>query len=244
MTTYDGAFSADVEQLQDWLLSSATLQEFLHEIATHLVDSDEDGLSCGITVRTAQHRPFTIGSSDGLAQKLDEVQYEVDDGPCLHALRHNVTVDMPDLADQVRWPDFHRQALQAGLTASLSIPMLSHGAAIGALNVYGRANGGLSPEQHKLAGYFAERAGGAIALATQLAEYQNLTADLQTALTSRATIDQALGILMGQQRCTADEAFAILRKASQHRNIKLRDLAAETIEHVTGRPPQPGQPLT
>ena len=60
---------------------------------------------------------------------------------------------------------------------------------------------------------------------------------LQNALASRAVIDQALGIIMGQNRCTADEAFDLLRTISQNRNIKLRDIAAELITAVTGQPP-------
>jgi AmiR/NasT family two-component response regulator len=60
---------------------------------------------------------------------------------------------------------------------------------------------------------------------------------LQTALVSRAVIDQALGIIMGQNRCSADEAFDVLRRTSQNRNIKLRDIAADMVTAVSGRPP-------
>ncbi|MEU0206548.1 ANTAR domain-containing protein [Streptomyces canus] len=53
----------------------------------------------------------------------------------------------------------------------------------------------------------------------------------------RSVIDQALGVVMGQRRCTAEDAFGVLRSASQHRNIKLRDLCTELITNLTGRPP-------
>jgi len=62
---------------------------------------------------------------------------------------------------------------------------------------------------------------------------------LANALVSSSVIDQAIGILMGQERCTATAAFDILRKASQHRNRKLRDIAAELVTAVSGAPPQP-----
>ena len=58
-------------------------------------------------------------------------------------------------------------------------------------------------------------------------------------MVSSSVIDQAIGILMGQQRCTASVAFDLLRQASQHRNRKLRDIAAEIITNVSGEPPQP-----
>ena len=57
---------------------------------------------------------------------------------------------------------------------------------------------------------------------------------LQSAMASRSTIDQALGVIMGQNRISRDEAFAILRAASQHRNVKLREVAATLIENLTG----------
>ncbi|WP_214367335.1 ANTAR domain-containing protein [Pseudonocardia sp. H11422] len=60
---------------------------------------------------------------------------------------------------------------------------------------------------------------------------------LQAALASRAVIDQALGILMGQNKSAADQAFEILRTISQNRNVKLRDVAAEVITAVSGQPP-------
>jgi hypothetical protein len=56
------------------------------------------------------------------------------------------------------------------------------------------------------------------------------------ALASRSTIDQAIGVLMTQNRCTPDTAFGILRRASQNRNVKLRDVAATIVERFTGHP--------
>jgi AmiR/NasT family two-component response regulator len=66
---------------------------------------------------------------------------------------------------------------------------------------------------------------------------------LADALVSSSVIDQAIGILMGQQRCAASAAFDLLRQASQHRNRKLRDIAAEIVTSVSGEPPQPRPPF-
>jgi ANTAR domain len=85
---------------------------------------------------------------------------------------------------------------------------------------------------------------GAAELRRELAAERDLTAQLRAALTSRAVIDQAIGILMAQQSCTADKAFEILRLASQNRNVKLRHVAADIITDLTGQPPfrPPGRP--
>ena len=68
---------------------------------------------------------------------------------------------------------------------------------------------------------------------------QRTVQDMHSAMATRAVIDQALGILMAQQHCTPEVAFAILRRASQNRNVKLRDIAAAIVTSVSGEPPQP-----
>jgi hypothetical protein len=80
----------------------------------------------------------------------------------------------------------------------------------------------------------------AVALALKHADQTRLTQDLQATLAWRSVIDQAIGILMAQERCPASEAFAILSRASQNRNLKLRDLAAEIVTTVGGRNPDHG----
>lgn len=66
---------------------------------------------------------------------------------------------------------------------------------------------------------------------------------LEAALESRTVIDQALGVIMSQQRCTAVAAFDVLRRQSQNSNRKLRDVATDLIHHVSGQPPTPGRPF-
>jgi AmiR/NasT family two-component response regulator len=65
-------------------------------------------------------------------------------------------------------------------------------------------------------------------------DLRELTEQLRTALASREIIHQALGIIMGQQRCTAHEGFELLRRASQNRNRPVYELAADIVESITG----------
>ena len=126
---------------------------------------------------------------------------------------------------------------------SLSVPV-SHGAQVlAALNLYSRAPRSFTPVERDRARGFADRAAGGVAIALKLARRAELTDDLQAALAGRAIIDQALGIIMGQRRCSADEAFAVLREVSQTGNIKLREVAARLITVTTGQPPRTEPPL-
>jgi AmiR/NasT family two-component response regulator len=79
-------------------------------------------------------------------------------------------------------------------------------------------------------------ASAAIVVVGRYAEARDLAAQLEHALRSRAVIDQAIGIVMAESRCDADQAFATLSRASNNRNMKLRDLANEIVTRVGGRP--------
>ena len=79
----------------------------------------------------------------------------------------------------------------------------------------------------------------AVGIAARLSADAVLTAQLRAALASRAVIDQAIGVIMAEQRCTTDEAFAVLRTASQNRNVKLRQVAQDIVTGITGAAPQP-----
>ncbi len=223
------------------LLSTETLDEFLSEITMLAVG--ERQLSCGITVYTSQGRPYTLASSDDLAGRLDEAQYRAGGGPCMYALEQAVPVSLPDMAEAARWPKFQRQATAEGVQASLSVPMSAdHGfrrGSVGALNLYTLASA-LNDDEIRRAHAFAEHVSGAVTQAARLFEQQRLIEDLQAALVSRTTIDQAIGIVMGEQHCGPDEAFDVLRRASQNCNIKVDDLAGHIITRISGQAPEAG----
>jgi GAF domain-containing protein len=238
----DAPGTTGVAELQELLLATDTLQEFLHEVAYRAAGEVSPGLSCGLTVRS-DGRPLTIASSDAYANMLDELQYQLDQGPCLNTL-HTGEVVLDDGTDAgVRWPLYRTQGEAAGLGVSLSVPV-SHGAQVlAALNLYSRTPRSFTTAERARARGFADRAAGGVAIALKMARRAELTDDLQAALAGRAVIDQALGIIMGQRRCSADEAFAVLREVSQTGNIKLREVATRLITVTTGQPPRTEPPL-
>ncbi|MFC8190273.1 GAF and ANTAR domain-containing protein [Cellulomonas sp. NPDC057328] len=131
-------------------------------------------------------------------------------------------------------------AVAHGVRSSLSVPMRAGGVLVGALNSYGRSPGLFVDELRHTVIDFARQAEKVVALALRHGEQNALLDDMQAAMRSRSVIDQALGILMAQQRCTADEAFAVLRRASQGRNRKVADIAGDIVVAVSGGSPRPG----
>ena len=229
---------ATFTELQRALLGTETLEQFLRELATLAARLVTDGVSCGMTMRSTG-RPATVACSDPLAGEIDDVQYRLDDGPCLHAMRSGDRVSIEDTADRERWPRFEAAAQARGIRSCLALPLVADGKPVGALNLYARGVNSFGATQVRRAENLAENASGALSLMLRLASYSELTEQLRSSLTSRAVIYQSLGVLMAQERCTQAKAFEILRTASQHSNLKLRDIAAAIVAGVSGEPPQP-----
>ncbi|MFG2452833.1 ANTAR domain-containing protein [Streptomyces sp. NPDC048512] len=112
---------------------------------------------------------------------------------------------------------------------------------VGALNVYRRPPHAFIATDFRLLRSLASQASRAIAMAERLVISEQLAQQTRSALKSRAAIDQALGMVMGQRRWSAEEAFAILRSASQQRGIPLHDVCTELIANLTGQPATPPQ---
>jgi GAF domain-containing protein len=234
--------AGDLKELQDALLSSESVEQFLHEMSVLAAGLISGGISCGMTLQP-NGRPLTVACSDPVAAKVDEVQYELDDGPCLHAMRDGHMVHIEDTADKGRWPEFVTQAAAEGIRSCLALPLSAGGQPIGAINLYSRTASAFGAAEERRAENFAENASGALTLATRLASHAALIDQLRSSLTSRTVIDQALGIIMAREHCAQARAFAILRSASQNSNVKLRDIATAIVTSVTGEPPQPPPPF-
>jgi GAF domain-containing protein len=229
------------ERLQSLLLTVGQLETFLQQLTVLAAGLVEPPISCGITVRR-DGQPLTVASSDERASRLDESQYAVSEGPCLHTLDTGQPVSIADADVEGRWPNYLATARTQGLRCSLSLPLTILGETAGAMNNYGFDKPGTftDPVRHRCE-VFAGQASGALQLVLGQARDSELRDQLEQALSSRTVIDQAIGILMGRQRCTADEAFDLLRRRSQGSQHKLRDVAADLITTVTGQEPQPGR---
>jgi GAF domain-containing protein len=225
--------------VQSLLLETDTLDGFLAEVTAEARRRTPGADGCGVTLERAG-RPFTVASAGTSALALDAKQYELDDGPCLEALRRDKEVHVSDMRAERRWADYPPFAAGRGTLSSLSLPLREREGMAGALNLYAPAPDAFSPEDIAALRLLAAQAAGALVLAVRLSDAQQFAADLQAALRSRTVIDQAIGVIMGQQRCTPQEAFAFLRTASQNRNVKLRDLCARLVEGVSGAAPQEG----
>ena len=227
-----------VAQLQELLLESEDITAFLDEFTATMaraLSADGDEVWCAVTLLRPR-RPATVASSGPRAEALDEIQYHYGDGPCLAAAREHRVVHVADTGADSRWPAYGQAAAAAGIGAALGVPLELGGEAAAALDVYAERPGTFDAATIEVVTRQVASVSASLALAVRLARHRDTAIDLRAAMSSRTTIDLAVGIVMAQNRCSQDRAVEILRSASSHRNVKLRDLAAELVATVSKGP--------
>jgi len=228
--------------LSRFFVGDGTLQETLTRVAEYAEQAVPASAMTGITL-LVEGRARTAVFTDEAAPEIDSAQYETGVGPCLDAFRHQEAYVVHDTTKDDRWPPFTEAAAAHGIRSTMSIPLVANHEGVGALNFYARTTNAFSDSDVELAHQFGVQAAVVLANAQAYWDAHQLSQNLATAMQSRAVIEQAKGILMGMQRCTADEAFQILVRASQRENRKLRDIAEELVTRSSqeARPPAPGR---
>ena len=176
----------------------------------------------------------TVASTGRLATDLDERQYERGYGPCLACVEGNQPIVINDLVRDARWRHWALDATERGVGSIMSIPVPVQREVMAALNVYSTEQQAFDPDSVELAKTFGSYAGVALANMRVYEAQAQVAEQLQSAMQSRAAIEQAKGILMGQRRCSAEEAFDLLIRISQDTNRKLRDVARALVEQAAG----------
>ncbi len=239
MTVSDQDLTPALTRLFALLADTPPMDDFLTRAVRVAADVIAPAVAGGITTRR-DHHPITVVASDPFAARVDELQYGAVEGPCLEALETGQVLQIDDMAAETRWDRYRPHAIAHGVVSSLSLPLIVGERTVAVLNLYARTSAAFAGQARRHGEAFAAQCSAALVVAWRLADQADLQQQLIEAMASRSVIDQALGILMAQQRCSADEAFDLLRTASQHRNRKLHDVAADIVTKVSGHPVAPG----
>lgn len=198
-------------------------------LAVQTMDTcDEAGL-CSLT--TAPDRAKS--QATGLIGELERLQTQAGQGPCIETLAGLAWVYVPDLLDDQRWPMFSPAAARLGMRSALAYRLSVDGETLGALQLFAHLPGAFNANERAQGLIYATYAGLALALSRDREGEQARIDNLNSALASRDIIGQAQGILMERERITADQAFALLRRSSQHLNRKLRTVAQDVVDTGT-----------
>ncbi len=213
--------------------SARTLEDTLDAIVRATVGSVPGFDHVGISTVGRDGGIETKAATDRLVWDLDELQYDLDEGPCLSAMRSERVVAAPDIRHDQRWPSYVGEAVRlAGLKAQLAVQLHVDDETIGGLNLYSTSSARVGPEAVQTAELLATHA----ALALSRARRES---NLSEALTARQEIGLAIGLTMARYKLDEERAFQYLVRASSTRQLKLRVIAREIIdradaEHRTG----------
>jgi GAF domain-containing protein len=216
--------------------------QLLAEVALALADVDgfdqtvdevarlaQETLTCDYASVTLIH----VGSLETVAathpdvSKADALQYEFQEGPCYEAATEAGTFLSEDVGRDARWPEWGPRAAALGLNSLLGINLETHNQTFGALNLYAREPRTFDEDDITLGRIFASHAAVAMAAAARVT-------NLRRAIDTRHVIGQAQGILMQRFDIDDIQAFSVLRRLSQDRNVKLRLIAQEIVGELHG----------
>ena len=204
------------------LAAERTPNAILREVTTAAVDLIPGVSTAGILYLKPRGQFESVAGTTDIPHQLDELQMQLDEGPCLHAARADTVVRIEDFRTETRWPRYSPAAVELGVLSGLSFKLYTTDRTAGALNFFGFDPNEWNADAETVGGVLAAHAAAAV-IATQQEE------QLQSALLSRDRIGQAKGIIMERFGVDDVRAFQMLRQLSQESNTKLVQVADQVI---------------
>ena len=238
--------NADISELQaaigdlaGLVAGSCGLPELLAKVASFAVDAIPDADGAGVTVLRvdrSDNMVEALAASVSFISEIDEIQYvTLNEGPCITAALERRTVRSGLLGGEKMWPRFGPQVIRLGVHSALSLPLMLSDQVIGVINVYAYGKDVFDDHAAELGEAFAQPAAVAVHNAAVLARAMALTVQMQTALSTRSVIDQAIGLLRRRSGRSAEEAFAQLRSISQAEHRELAEVAKRLVKEAVRR---------
>ncbi|MBQ1098256.1 GAF and ANTAR domain-containing protein [Streptomyces sp. b94] len=214
-------FAEQMAVLARDLLEKTSVQETLDAISAAAVDLVEGCDAAGI-LAVRKGRAITLSSCGEMVAESDRIQGELGEGPCYDLARRENgerTYRITDMTQpQPACPAYADAARGLGIGSMAGILLYTDKEDFGALNLYARRHGTFTEDIETAGWMLASHAAVALASARTIDQ-------LEHAMETRHAIGEAMGILMERHRMSEDDAFSVLRRVSQHHNIKLRDVA-------------------
>jgi len=239
----DADLRASLSALSRLSTGRLDLTDLLVQVANYAVQAIPGADGAGLTMME-RDRANTIVASAPFVREIDAIQYGIGEGPCISAAKARTSMRSGSLGGDRRWPRFGPRAGRLGVQRVLSLPLLTPDGVFGAMNVYAHDKDGFDERAERIGELFATPAAIAVQNAQVLAARKRLAASLQAALNARATIDQAVGIVMSRSGYTPCQAHDRLRQSSQTHNVKLVAVAASLVDERPCGGPVAGAPAT
>jgi GAF domain-containing protein len=236
----DPGVTSSVEELTEFFVGDKTMLDTLHRVASLAVAAVESATFASVTT-LFDGEPRTGVFTHPDAPEIDQAQYDSGEGPCLDAFRTGEIYRIACTRDDGPWPAFRAACRERGILSTASLPLVVDDVRHGALNMYAATEQAFGSAEVRLAESFAAQAGVVIAYARSYWSARQASQHLESALVHRAEIEQAKGIIIATTGVSADSAFEMLVRQSQHENRKLRDIAVELVNSKVQRTPDGSQ---
>ncbi len=212
----------DFAEMARQLAAEDTVQDTVERVLEYAVKALDCGYA-GVMFLHKRRRVETAAATDPVVEGLDRIQVECGEGPDMELVQDRDSVLVPDVGSERRWPTWAGHVRRAGIRSFLNVRLYTHADVVGTLNFYDAMPDRFDTDDQEVAHILAAHAAVALASARE-------TEHLWRAVDARRMIGQAQGILMERYGLAGDQAFAVLLRYSQDRNVKLREVARELVE--------------
>ncbi|WNV87429.1 GAF and ANTAR domain-containing protein [Umezawaea sp. Da 62-37] len=222
------------------LLSQETVATALELVVSSAAEVISGAAGVGVSLMDDTGRRITAAASDPVVGRLDQLQYDLDEGPCLQAMADGVVCRIDDMGTEARWPRWTALAAGAGTCATMSVPLVAGDRCLGAIKVYATEAAVLGDREENLLGLFAAQAAVLVANVKAYDDAQRFSERLTAALRDRDAVNIAKGVLMERERVDADTAFALLMSLCERDAKPLHDVAWAVLRSSRGELPERG----
>ena len=223
--------SRSMELAASTLDGPVDVNELLHLICLAAIDAVPGAEYAGITLADRHGKLETPAATHPLVHKVDALQYEFKQGPCVDAVQGRWQARSDDLRVDVRWPKYGAVAADLGIVSQMGIELFDEPGLIAGLNLYSSTVGAFDDDTVEAAMLFAIQA--THTLGRVMTQKQ-----LTDAMTTNTTIGRAIGVVMQRFQLSADRAFELLTRVSRIHDVTLEILADQILEEITNPPTQ------
>ena len=223
-------------EVADTLVDDFDVIEFLEVLTRHTAEVS-DAASAGLLLADPHGQLQYMAASEESVKLLELFQLQYHQGPCLDCFRTGAAVVNSDLhqAGQ-RWPLFAPRAVEAGFQSVHALPLRHRQKVIGALNLFSTDLGHLEPTDVRIIQSLADIATIGLLQERTISSAEILTEQLQSALNSRVTIEQAKGVLARTHGIDVDSGFDLMRDYARRNHQRLSDVARAVVTDPTRHP--------
>ena len=186
----------------------------------------------GIMLMAGDVPSGSVCTSDAVSALIEQLQYDLGEGPCVDAYHQDRPVFEPDLAHPAapRWLAFTGPVVDAGARAVFGFPLQVGAARLGALNLYNDRPGDLTDDQHIDALVMADVAAQAVLLLQADAPPDTLAVELEANANFQYVVHQASGMVAAQLDATVSQALIRLRAHAFGNDRSLTDVARDVVD--------------